>query len=85
MIGHQISSRARWCVTASFVLRALGALRLIAGAPRSDSAMLIKDMLMRSPAVNNISSSRRLAHLIGHFNKFVGGLTDRAETIATTR
>jgi hypothetical protein len=34
-------------------------LRLIAGAPRSDSAMLIKDMLMRSPAVNNISSSRR--------------------------
>ena len=34
--------------------------KLIAGTPRSDSAMLIKDMLMRSPVVNNISSSRRL-------------------------
>ena len=34
--------------------------KLIAGTPRSDSAMLISDMLMRSPVVNSISSSRRL-------------------------
>ena len=34
--------------------------KLIAGTPRSDSAMLIKDMLMRSPVVSNISNSRRL-------------------------
>ena len=34
--------------------------KLIAGTPRSDSAMLINDMLMRSPVVSSISSSRRL-------------------------
>ena len=33
--------------------------KLIAGTPRSESAMLIRDMLMRSPVVNNMSSSRR--------------------------
>jgi hypothetical protein len=49
---------AEW--EASVITPAWLPVKLIAGTPRSDSAMLISDMLMRSPVVSSMSSSRRL-------------------------